>query len=278
LSMTATPTTDVELTEAATAGLTRLGLDPTTELLAVLRRLIVSVAAWKGGVGKTELSKELAWLLDAVLVDFDWDRGGVTRAWGYRHETRTNAPLLDAIETGRTPRPLTGGDYRANLVPSHPDWGDNQPESEHLTAHLERWSSHWRRPLVIDTHPGGGPATYGAIAAAHVIVVPVVLETRAMEALEGMADELRAYPLIVIPNMISAAPRPMIDWLQRISDTYKIPVGPPIGNYNWLRQRRFRMAVAARTPVPAKNRQFVAEITAVARAVVTYAVEAAGEE
>lgn len=257
--------------------LQRLSLDSTPQLTDLLRRLTISVAAWKGGVGKTELAKEIAWLLDGVLIDFDWDRGGVSRAWGYRHETRTNAPLLDAIEAGRTPRPLSGGAYRADLVPSHPDWGDNQPDPEQLTEHLERWSRQWQRPVIVDTHPGGGYATYGAIAASHVIVVPVVLETRALEALEGMADELRSYPLLVIPNMINAAPRPMIEWLQRISETYTVPVGPPIGNYSWLRQRRYRMAVAARRPVPAKNRQFVSEITAVTRAVVRYAAETAGE-
>lgn len=257
--------------------LQRLGID-TPQSASLLSTLIVSVAAWKGGVGKTELAKELAWIFNGVLVDFDWDRGGASRAWGYRHETRTNAPLLDAIEASRTPRPLAGGPYRAQLVPSHPDWGDNQPEPEQLTEHIERWSRHWQRPVVIDTHPGGGHATYAAIAASHVIVVPVLLETRALEALEGMADELRSYPLLVIPNMINAAPRPMIDWLARISDTYGVPVGPPVGNYNWLRQRRYRMAVAARTPVPAKNRQFVTEITAVANAVFTYATQTMGQE
>ena len=57
-------------------------------VLDLFNRLIITIAAWKGGVGKTELAKELAWLLDGVLVDLDWDAGGATRAWGYRHETR----------------------------------------------------------------------------------------------------------------------------------------------------------------------------------------------
>lgn len=274
--MTATSTAEVRTDDGGQA-LQRLGMEPSAQSAALIRRLTVSVAAWKGGVGKTELAKEIAWLLNAVLIDFDWDRGGVSRAWGYRHETRTNAPLLDAIETGRTPRPLTGGAYRADLVPSHPDWGDNQPEPEHLTEHIERWARQWQRAVVIDTHPGGGHATYAAIAASHVVVVPVVLETRALEALEGMVDELRTYPLLIIPNMINSAPRPMVEWLERISETYKVPVGPPIGNYNWLRQRRYRMAVAARTPIPAKNRQFVSEITAVGHAVVAYASRAEGD-
>ena len=49
-------------------------------VLDLFDRLIITIAAWKGGVGKTELAKELAWLLDGVLVDLDWDAGGATRA------------------------------------------------------------------------------------------------------------------------------------------------------------------------------------------------------
>jgi len=269
---------DVESDPNVELALARLGLDPAPHLVATLQDLIVTLAAHKGGVGKTEFAKELGWLFAGVLTDLDWDRGGASRAWGYRHETRTNAPLLDAMEAGRTPRPLTGGPFRADLVPSHPDWGNNQPNDEYVTAQLEKWSAEWRRPLVIDTHPGGGedanPSAAGAIAAAHVVVVPVPLETRPLEALEGMADELRAFPLLIIPNMVDAAPKKMVEWLTRISKTYGVPVGPPVSKYAWLSRRTLRMAVAARTPVPAKNRAFVDEITAVARAIVQYASNA----
>ncbi len=269
---------DVDNSPQVGDALRRLGLEPTPQLVATLQDLIVTVAAHKGGVGKTEIAKEVAWLLNAVLIDLDWDRGGASRAWGYRYETRTNAPLLDAMDTGRTPRPLTGGPFRADLVPSHPDWGNNQPQDEFVASQLEKWSAEWRRPLVVDTHPGGGenanPSASGAIAAAHVVVVPIVLETRPLEALEGMADELRAFTLLIIPNMVDAAPRKMVDWLQRISSTYSLTVGPPISKYGWLSRRTLRMAVAARTPVPAKNRPFVDEVTAVARAIISYAINA----
>ena len=251
---------------------------PEPVLRQILRDLLVAIAAWKGGVGKTEIAKEIAWILAAILVDFDWDRGNASRAWGYRHETRTNAPLLDAFETGRTPRPLKGGEHRADLVPSHPDWMANQPEDEVITRNVEQWSAEWQRPVVIDTHPGGGDSTYGAVAAAHVIVAPVVLEQRPLEALEGMADELRSYPLLIVPNMVSAAPRKMVDRLQGISETYGLPVGPPISKYSWLAQRQYRMAVSARKPVPARSRPFVHEVTAVARAVVELAITRATAE
>src|SRR5450759_5702165 len=67
---------------------------------------IVTIAAYKGGVGKTTLALELAYLLDAPLVDVDWDRGGATRRWGYQ-PTETS-PLLSALERGSVPRQRRG--------------------------------------------------------------------------------------------------------------------------------------------------------------------------
>lgn len=257
-----------------TIAVQRLGVpDPTDAFVDMLGRIRVTVAAWKGGVGKTEFAKELAWLLGGTLVDLDWDRGGASRSWGYRHETRLKAPLIEAMETGRTPRRLKGGPFKADLLPSHPEWVEQQPDQDRIAANLMQWSQDWASPMVIDTHPGGGAATQGAVAVADVVVVPVVLETRPLEALEGMAAELAGYPLYLVPNMISSAPRPMVEWLQRIGQTYNLPTGQMIGSYSWLRLRRLRAAVAAGSPVPAKHQRFVSEITAVARGVVSYAVK-----
>ena len=50
---------------------------------AVVPARIVTVAAAKGGVGKTTLAYELAAALGGVLVDLDWDAGGATRMWGF---------------------------------------------------------------------------------------------------------------------------------------------------------------------------------------------------
>ena len=77
---------------------------------------IVTVAAAKGGVGKTTLAYELAYLLQAPLVDLDWDRGGATRQWGYRHEDRMRAPLLDALERGGVPKPVRPRSASSGLI------------------------------------------------------------------------------------------------------------------------------------------------------------------
>ncbi len=255
--------------------LARLGLTSTELIIDVIRRLIVTIAAWKGGVGKTELAKEIAWLLNAVLTDLDWDAGGATRAWGYRHESRTTAPLLDALESGRVPKPLSGGRVRADLIPSHPDFATNQPQSHRMATALEQWSSSIERPLVVDTHPGGVSSTLGAVAAAHVIVVPINLETRAMRAAEDMANELQGgYPLLFVPNRIEAAPEAEIRELERISTTYGIPVGPAINNHSFLKRRKLTMAVCSpgRGGIPASHEGFVSEMKAVTRTVVEVAV------
>jgi chromosome partitioning protein len=271
-----TVTTDYAPSEV----LRRIGFTepPQPAVEQVMRRLILTVAAWKGGVGKTELAKELAWLLNAVLVDFDWDHGNATRAWGYRHETRQNAPLIDAILGRRTPRPLHGGAARADLVPCHPDWVHNQPPSDVIGGEIERWSAEWQRPIVLDTHPGGGESAYAAIGVAHVILVPVLLENRPLEALEGMVEELRGYPIMIVPSMISAAPATMVNWLTRISETYQVPVTSPISFYRWLGQRQLRMAVSARTPISARSRPYVDEVRTIAAQAVNFAVNKHMEE
>lgn len=246
-------------------------------ILAILPDLIVTVAAWKGGVGKTELTKELAYLFAAVLVDLDWDAGGITRKWGYRHETRLKAPLLDAIEAGRVPRPLSGGGVRADLVPSHPDFVDNQPPADQMATHLEKWQAAWARPVAIDTHPGGVSSTLGAVSAARVVVVPVNLEVNMLRGVEQMAEELQGgYPIILIPNRIEAAPETLVKWLDRISKTYKIPVGPPIYHHSFLKTRHKTMAVSApggSGSIPRRHQAFVDEIYNVAKAVILFAAD-----
>lgn len=237
---------------------------------------VFSTAQYKGGVGKTLLAYELAYLFGAILVDLDWDRGNASRAWGYKEENRTTSPLLDALERGRTPRPLVGGPWRPDLVPCSADFGENQPASKTLTDSLLAWAEQFGReyrcPVVVDTHPGAGPATYAAVAASHVVVAPVVLAERPMEATEGLVGELKSYRLLLVPNMVTSSPAERyIKWLQRLAAESFVPVGPAVSEYRWLANRSRRMAVCAGHPVPAKHRPLVNELHRVGEKVLHYA-------
>ena len=233
--------------------------------------VIVACAAWKGGVGKSQLAYELAYLLGGVLVDLDWDRGGVTRKWGHRHETLMRARLLDALETGTVPAPLTGT-RKPELVPSHPDLVENQPAPEAGADALQAWARAWARPyVVVDTHPGGCPATYAALAAAHVVVVPAVLAVNELEALEGMLDELPDHPLLLIPYMVPPVPPAAeLERLEKLVTKYKPVVGPPVSKYPWLQRRKIRIALTSYDPEPARVAPLAAELRAVAEAVKSY--------
>ncbi|MDM4723479.1 hypothetical protein QTQ03_29310 [Micromonospora sp. WMMA1363] len=252
------------------AWLATLGMTP-----ADLTGKIIVVAGYKGGIGKTLLAYELAYLLGAVLIDLDWDRGNASRAWGYREENRIGSPLMDALGRGRVPRPLAGGPWRPDLVPCSAEFGIDQPPHEQLTEALETWAAAWgeeyRCPVVVDTHPGAQSSTYAAVAAAHGIVVPTVLGEREMEATEGLVSELKSYRIILIPNKVGISPpERYIKWLSRISATSFVPVGPSVSNYSWLPTRQRRMAICASNPVSARARPLVEELHRVGEKVVRY--------
>lgn len=262
-------------TERELAVLLRLGLEPTPQLVRALRVAIITVAAWKGGVGKTELAKELAWLFDAIMVDLDWDAGGISLKWGYNWELRKNAPLLDAFEADRVPRPLSGGEWRADLVPSHPDLEKNQPSPDKTAVALEKWCSTWDRILLADTHPGGTDVGYGAMSASNLIVVPTPLTTNALNALDAMLKELHGYPLLIIPNQnLNKTPSDtMIERLDTIATRHKVPIGPAVAFNRHLGERTRRAAVVSTEPAPVRYQEYVEQVTAVARVVLEFAAK-----
>src|SRR3954469_15769381 len=89
---------------------------------------IVTVGAYKGGVGKTRTAYELAYLLQAPLIDFDYDGGGASGLWGYQHGRYVKAPLLDAFTSERIPRPRRAGGKPPALARPPPTAG---PERTH---------------------------------------------------------------------------------------------------------------------------------------------------
>ncbi|MFF3734070.1 ParA family protein [Streptomyces sp. NPDC002476] len=231
---------------------------------------VVAVAGFKGGVGKSRTAKELAWLLNGVLTDFEWDWGGVTRGWGYFEEDRIKSPLIRAFQTGETPRPLSGRGRKPDLIPGHTDFERNQPRAAAVAESLLQWSRDLKRRLVVDTHPGGSESTYGAMAAARVTVVPAVLGNEELRALEGLLKNLPDYPLLLIPYKVGRSPAAwLLDELERLADENNAEIGPAVGDYYWIPQRRLRVPICA-SPLSKRTTSFVEEMKAVAEAVEKY--------
>lgn len=219
---------------------------------------VVTVGASKGGVGKTTLAYELAAALDGVLVDLDWDSGGATRMWGYDPGSFRRAPLLDAMESGsgKPPRPRTKK-HQPDLIPSHPDLAASDIPDALVAECLASWAKEWDRTIVVDTHPGANQLTDGAMQVADLIVVPVILAAREMDALAGMLEDFSAYRLLLAPNMVPVSPpRRYIDRLAILAGN--TPVAPPISEHRWMR-RRVRRAALTLQPNPGKQVQRVAE-------------------
>ncbi len=238
---------------------------------AELAGKIIAVMSGKGGVGKTLIALEMAHLFNAVLVDFDYDDGNATRALGYLHERYQRAPLLDAFANGTTPRPRAMH-KRPDLVPGHPDFEANQPSPEATRDALTAWAKEWNRPVVVDTHPGGSDAVYGAIAASDVVVSPAVLGTRELEALEGQLRELQDYPVMLVPNRVpSVPPRPELKKLRELSQTYAVEVASPVYEHTWYTRRKLRTVLSGASSFSKRSEPFVEELTSMAQEVMTYA-------
>jgi chromosome partitioning protein len=212
---------------------------------------IITVGAYKGGVGKTRIALELAYLLGAPLIDFDYDAGGASGMWGYQHERYVKAPLLEGFMSERMPRPLSGGRKKADLVPSHPNIGSEliHMDSEVVAERVEKWTNEWGREyVVIDTHPGYHPITLGAFSAADLIVVPTSLDIGELRALRGMVRELSDFRLLIIPNRVPRfVPRNGRKLLGEIKDEAgpEVVIGPFINENSYLRQRTLFQAITA---------------------------------
>ncbi len=214
----------------------------------VMASKIVVCHSRKGGVGKSTVAYELAWLLEAPLVDLDWEGGGVSRSWGYRWEDHTRSALLTAIETGRAPRPLAGRkSKRPDLVPGHPEFELYQPDADTMADLLSSWAKEWDSDwVVVDTHPGATSATNGALQVANAIVTPVPLAMKDIYGTELTVKELAGYPVILVPNKVPPVPpRTMLEALRRAIDGTEAQVAPPIPNLAAVATRRRRTAMTA---------------------------------
>ena len=215
---------------------------------------VITVAAGKGGIGKTTIAYELAAALDGVLVDLDFDGGGATAMWGYDTGAFQHAPLLDALERGPAgppPRPKTRA-HQPALVPGHSDLGASTIPDDLVADCLLAWAERWpQRYVICDTHPGANSLTDGAMQAADLVVVPVVLATRELDALERMLGDFANYRLLLAPNKVPASPsRRHVERLGALSGDH--PVAPPISEHRWL-ARRVRRAAVVLQPNPGRQ-------------------------
>lgn len=213
------------------------------------RQPIIAVASPKGGVGKTTLAYELASLFNAVLVDFDWDMGGATGMVGDDPERRSKSAMLTCLEKGEgpTPRPLHI-QGRPAVVPSDSRLAELRTGSSVVVRCLEEWAEAWEAPVVVDTHPGTGALADGAMAAADVVAVPIVLGAREMEALGGFLRRVADadLPLVIVPNRWRAlrAELPFLQLLAKWSKDTGVMVAPPIQDFPWLSRRQRRAALS----------------------------------
>jgi chromosome partitioning protein len=233
---------------------------------------IITVGAYKGGVGKTRVSYELAYLLRAPLIDFDYDAGGASGLWGYQYERHAKAPLLDAFLSDRTPRPLSGGGRKPDLVPTHPNVGSEliNMTPEVVAERIEKWANEWGSDyVVIDTHPGYHPITLGAFMAADLLVVPTTLDVNDLRGLGGMVRELSDYRMLITPNRVPRIPpkngRKALGQIMEDAGP-ETRVGPFINENRHIGQRTLYMAISAREGGHAYA-TFVKQIESVARAV-----------
>jgi len=169
--------------------------------------------------------------------------------------------LLDALESGaagKPPKPKTAP-RRPALIPTHPDLASSRIPDDLIADSLLAWAGEWGTDyVVVDTHPGANSLTDGAMQAADLLVVPVILGAREMDALEGMLGDFAAYRMLVVPNMVPASPpRRFVERLARDTES-KVAVAPPISEHRWLR-RRLRRAAVTLEPNPGVRLKLAAD-------------------
>lgn len=134
------------------------------------------------------------------------------------------------------------------MVPSDSRLSELRVVPDQVVERLDCWAEEWQTPVVVDTHPGTGALADGAMAAADVIAVPIVLGAREMEALGGFLRRVADadLPLVIVPNRWRAlrAELPFLQTLAKWSKDTGIMVAPPIQDLPWVSRRQRRAALS----------------------------------
>lgn len=170
--------------------------------------VVISVVNWKGGVGKTTTSVNLAAALaevgDVLLVDWD-SQGSATESLGYAPESLEGRTIYHL---------LLGSSTWDDILLEHPSGIHLAPADKRLadagvslaqTAHQDPevdWRALLRDPLaemrdryhwiIIDTLPSYGPLSVCSLAAADYLLIPVEPEFLALRGLRRMLQVHRA--------------------------------------------------------------------------------------
>jgi chromosome partitioning protein len=153
-------------------------------------------------------------------------------------------------------------------VPAHPDLSASRIDAELVADCLGAWAPQWGRPyVVVDTHPGANALTDGAMQVADLVVVPVVLGAREMDALEAIVADYAGYRILLVPTMVPPVPpRRFVDRLAGLADG-RIAVAPPVSEHRWIRRRLRRSALVTQPNPGVRVRAAAAELAAVVDAV-----------
>ena len=200
----------------------------------------------------------MAYSLDAVLVDLEHDIAGVTSIWGTGRWIEPGSRSWMPLRRGRSE--TSRGYRKPRLVPGHPHLDKEAPSREQMSEALLKWAAEWDTEwVVVDTHPGAGEHTHGALAVADVVLAPTTLDLLDLRGLEQLVDEMVDYPIVVLPTKGPRSPsRRRAEKLEQITAGTPVQIAPPIPLVADLPKRTKRIAITSEDP-PAKPFRLLAE-------------------